>query len=93
MACQSAWGGVTRGGVLSAAPVADPPAVGANGQPAFGYYVRDRRAQICHANGLMVVTLAGDRICVMSRFLDNSVLPQFGLPRTLPDLGGPGPAP
>jgi len=29
--------------------------------------------------------LAGDRISAVTRFLDNSVLPQFGLPRTLPE--------
>jgi hypothetical protein len=31
-----------------------------------------------------VLTLAGDRICVMTRF-DNDVLGWFGLPRSLPD--------
>jgi RNA polymerase sigma-70 factor (ECF subfamily) len=56
----------------------------ANGQPAFCGYVRDPTAGVLHANGLLVLTLAGDRICVMTRF-DNSVLPRFGLPRTLPD--------
>jgi hypothetical protein len=30
-----------------------------------------------------VLTLAGDRVSVLTRF-DNSVLPRFGLPRTLP---------
>jgi hypothetical protein len=30
-----------------------------------------------------VLTLTGDRICAMTRF-DNSVLPWFGLPRTVP---------
>src|ERR1039457_6162967 len=33
--------------------------------------------------GLLVVTLTGDRICAMARF-DNSVLPWFGLPQSLP---------
>ena len=56
----------------------------ANGQPAFGMYLRDHRTGIAHANGLLVLTLAGSRICVMTRF-DNSVLPRFGFPRTLPD--------
>jgi RNA polymerase sigma-70 factor (TIGR02960 family) len=56
----------------------------ANGQPAFGVYIRDPRANVAHANGLLVLTLAGHRICAMTRF-DNSVLPRFGLPRTLPD--------
>jgi RNA polymerase sigma-70 factor (TIGR02960 family) len=57
----------------------------ANGQPAFGCYLRDAQAPIAHAHGLIVLTLAGDRISAITRFLDNSVLPQFGLPRTLPD--------
>jgi RNA polymerase sigma-70 factor (ECF subfamily) len=39
---------------------------------------------VLHANGLLVLTLTGDRICAMTRF-DNSVLSRFGLPRTLPD--------
>jgi RNA polymerase sigma-70 factor (ECF subfamily) len=56
----------------------------ANGQPAFALYVRDPQARVAHANGLLVATLAGPRICTLTRF-DNSVLPGFGLPRTLPD--------
>jgi hypothetical protein len=32
--------------------------------------------------GLVVLTLAGDQICGITR-LDNSTLPHFGLPRTL----------
>jgi len=54
----------------------------ANGQPAFGAYLRAPNA-ISHGTGLYVLTLAGDRICAMTRF-DNSVLPWFGLPRSLP---------
>ena len=38
--------------------------------------------RIFHANGLLVPTLAGDRICGITRF-DNGALPHFGLPRTL----------
>jgi hypothetical protein len=56
----------------------------ANAQPAFGVYVRDPQAPILHAAGLLVLTLAGDRICAMTRF-DTSMLAYFGLPRTLPD--------
>jgi RNA polymerase sigma-70 factor (TIGR02960 family) len=54
----------------------------ANGQPAVGAYVRapDRTSR---AAGLFVLTLAGDRICAMTRF-ENTVLPSFGLPRSLP---------
>lgn len=56
----------------------------ANGQPAFGEYVRDPHAGIMHASGLLVMTVAGERISVLTRF-DNSTLTRFGLPRTLPD--------
>jgi RNA polymerase sigma-70 factor, ECF subfamily len=57
----------------------------ANSQPAFGCYFQDPHASIAHAHGLMVITLEGDRISAITRFLDNSVLPHFGLPRTLRD--------
>ena len=55
----------------------------ANGQPAFGLYIGDRHAPVLHANGLLVLTLTGDRISMITRF-DPSVLPRFGLPRSLP---------
>jgi RNA polymerase sigma-70 factor (TIGR02960 family) len=54
----------------------------ANGQPAFGAYLRGPTG-IRHGTGLLVLTLTGERICGMTRF-DNSVLPWFGLPRSLP---------
>jgi RNA polymerase sigma-70 factor (TIGR02960 family) len=54
----------------------------ANGQPAFGAYLR-APAGIRHGTGLYVLTLAGDRICAMTRF-ENTALPSFGLPRSLP---------
>ncbi len=54
----------------------------ANGQPAFGAYLRAPTG-IRHGTGLFVLTLTGDRICAMTRF-ENSVLPWFGLPRSLP---------
>ena len=54
----------------------------ANGQPALGAYVRDATG-ISHGVGLFVLTLAGDRICAMTRF-ENNVLPWFGLPRSIP---------
>ena len=55
----------------------------ANGQPAFGVYAFDPHAPVLHANGMIVITLAGERISRIDRF-DNSVLPRFGLPRSLP---------
>ena len=57
----------------------------ANGQPAFGRYLLDPHTPVSHAHGLIVLTLAGDRISVITGFTDNSVLPIFGLPRTLPE--------
>jgi SnoaL-like protein len=54
----------------------------ANGQPAFGAYLRTP-AGMSHGVGLYVLTLAGDRICALTRF-ETSVLSSFGLPRSLP---------
>ena len=54
----------------------------ANGQPAFGAYLRAPTGS-SHGIGLYVLTLTGDRICAMTRF-ENSALPSFGLPRSLP---------
>lgn len=56
----------------------------ANGQPAFAVYAGDPHGGVAHASGLLVASLAGSQICALTRF-DNSVLPGFGLPRTLPD--------
>ncbi len=55
----------------------------ANGQPAFGCYLRDPRTPILHAHGVFVLTLTGDRIAALTRFVDNSLLAVFGLPRSL----------
>jgi RNA polymerase sigma-70 factor (ECF subfamily) len=54
----------------------------ANGQPAFGAYLRAPTG-IRQGVGLYVLALTGDRICAMTRF-ENSVLPWFGLPPSLP---------
>jgi RNA polymerase sigma-70 factor (TIGR02960 family) len=56
----------------------------ANGQPAFGAYLRAPAGGIRHGTGLFVLTLAGDRICAMTRF-DSTVLRWFGLPQSLPE--------
>jgi len=53
----------------------------ANGQPAFGVYLRTPE-NISQGACLYVLTLAADRICAMTRF-ENSVFPSFGLPRSL----------
>ena len=54
----------------------------ANRQPAFGAYLRDATG-VRRGVGLYVLTLSGDRICAMTRF-ENTVLPWFDLPRSLP---------
>jgi RNA polymerase sigma-70 factor (TIGR02960 family) len=54
----------------------------ANGQPAFGFYLR-APADNSYGTGLLVLTLTGDRICAITRF-DRSVLPWFGLPGSAP---------
>jgi RNA polymerase sigma-70 factor (TIGR02960 family) len=53
----------------------------ANGQPAFGAYIRAADG-VRHGAGLFVLTLAGERICALTRF-ESSVMPWFGLPRSL----------
>lgn len=57
----------------------------ANGQPAFGFYLQDPASGLAHIFGLFVITLTGDNVSAITRF-DNSVIPHFGLPRTLPGL-------
>ncbi len=56
----------------------------ANGQPAFGAYLRASHAGVAHASGLLVVTIAGERIGAITRF-DARSLPRFGLPPTIAD--------
>jgi RNA polymerase sigma-70 factor (TIGR02960 family) len=58
----------------------------ANGQPAFGAYLRNPADGSRRATGLDVITLAGDRVSAMAHF-DRSVLPWFRLPRSLPAPG------
>ena len=56
----------------------------ANGQPAFGCYLDDPQAPIARAYGVMVLTVAGKRICAITWFSERSLFAHFGLPRTLP---------
>lgn len=60
-----AWHGSTDLSVLPAS---------ANGQPAFGCYLGDSWA------GLLVLSLAGDRVAAVTRFLDDDLWRPFGLP-------------
>ena len=54
----------------------------ANGQPAFGVYVVGAGG-VRHGSGLIVLTVEGTGIKALTRF-ENTVLPWFGLPRSLP---------
>lgn len=56
----------------------------ANGQPAFGCYARDVQHPIPRGQGLIVLTLAGDHIAGVTRFLDNGLQSRFGLPERPP---------
>ena len=56
--------------------------VRANGQPAFGFYVRNPETGDYYTVGLMVLTLSGTQISALTRF-DPGTLPRFGLPLTL----------
>ena len=52
----------------------------ANGEPAFGMFLADPHTGVFRAYGLLVVTIAGDRIGAVTGF-DASVMPRFGRPR------------
>jgi RNA polymerase sigma-70 factor (TIGR02960 family) len=54
----------------------------ANGQPAFGAYLR-APGGARSGSGLYAIALAGSGISAMTRF-ESRVLPSFGLPRSLP---------
>jgi RNA polymerase sigma-70 factor (ECF subfamily) len=57
--------------------------VRANGQPAFGCYLKDPHAPVARSYGLMVLALSGDRVAAITGFADSSVFGPFGLPRIL----------
>jgi RNA polymerase sigma-70 factor (TIGR02960 family) len=59
----------------------------ANGQPAFGTYLRDPASGLARIIGLLVITVEGDRISAITRF-ETATIARFGLPRTLVDGGG-----
>jgi RNA polymerase sigma-70 factor (TIGR02960 family) len=56
----------------------------ANNQPALGYYRAGPHEPVAHANGLVVLTLAGDKICAITRFRGDGLFHRFGLPTTVP---------
>lgn len=56
--------------------------VRANGQPAWGEYVRDPVTGVLRVTGVLVAGLAGDRIRELVHF-EAALAPSLGLPRTL----------
>jgi RNA polymerase sigma-70 factor (TIGR02960 family) len=68
---------VRRGAPLQLVPTR------ANNQPAFGCYLRAPHTEVGRPYGLLVLTLADDRISAITWFSDSSVFPHFGLPRIL----------
>jgi RNA polymerase sigma-70 factor (ECF subfamily) len=56
----------------------------ANGQPAFGVYLRESLTPAWRAFGVFVITLSGHEVTAITRF-DNGSLDRLGLPRTLDD--------
>jgi RNA polymerase sigma-70 factor (ECF subfamily) len=65
------------GNIFRAGRRFDLVATRANGQPAFGAYLRSPSG-VHHGVGLIVITLDGDQIAAMSRF-EGNMLPWFGL--------------
>jgi len=56
----------------------------ANGQPALGAYALEPGDNVYRSKGVLVLELTGEQVSDITRF-ENSVLPFFGLPRTLRD--------
>ena len=57
----------------------------ANHQPAFAYYLPDPTGPFARANGLIVLTIAGDQVVTVTRFGGADLVTRFGLPLTLPN--------
>ncbi len=62
-------------------------ATGANGQPAFAYYLPDDDGRWARS-GIFVVGLRGDRIESITRFADDGLLDRFALPERLTATSG-----
>lgn len=56
----------------------------ANNQPALALYLPDPCTPIWRVSSLVVLTLRGSQVCLITRFGDRGLFARFGLPRTLP---------
>jgi RNA polymerase sigma-70 factor (TIGR02960 family) len=61
----------------------------ANGQPAFGSYLVNPAEPVATPAGLLVLTMASDRIQAITRFHIDALYPRFGLPESPPEPVGP----
>jgi RNA polymerase sigma-70 factor, ECF subfamily len=59
----------------------------ANGQPAFGVYMRDSKG-LHRAHGVQVLTVSGSRVVRVVSFNQPDLLAMFGLPPALPTVAG-----
>jgi hypothetical protein len=57
----------------------------ANGQPALALYLEDASSAAPALNGLLVLTVEGERISAIARFGRDGIHPAFGLPALLND--------
>jgi RNA polymerase sigma-70 factor (ECF subfamily) len=57
----------------------------ANGQPAWGLYVRDPTTGLRHCSGILVASYRLDGISALTHF-ETTLAPYFGLPRTAPGI-------
>jgi RNA polymerase sigma-70 factor (TIGR02960 family) len=55
----------------------------ANNAPAFGYYRLDPHGDVYRANAIMVLSVAGTRVSLLTKFGDKNLFANFGLPRTI----------
>jgi hypothetical protein len=54
-----------------------------NNQPAFGIYLADQVQPIADSAGLLVLTLANERITTITRFHRDDLCARLGLPASL----------
>ena len=66
--------------------------VAANGQPAFGCYMRASDGSY-PAHGIQVLTLTGSQVARVTTFSDPGLLATFGLPKAFPAAALAGTAP
>jgi len=62
---------------------------GANRQPAFAVYSRSRKHPEWRAHSIQLLTIKGESVATLTKFLSPQLFVGFGLPPVLPSQGGP----